>query len=96
MDLTRREYSMHGHNSLLKDFIHHNETRLKKLQDDARISQVEKIEAFELSELFWTNLDKAETFWSLYCICRDENQMVIDFQIVRNSYEWSLWAIILD
>lgn len=41
MDLTRREYSMHGHNSLLKDFIQHNESRLKKLQDDARISQVE-------------------------------------------------------
>lgn len=41
MDLTRREYSMHGHNSLLKDFIHHNETRLKKIQDDARISQVQ-------------------------------------------------------
>lgn len=42
MDLTRREYSMHGHNSLLKDFIHHNEARLKKLLDDARIAQVEK------------------------------------------------------
>uniref|UniRef100_A0A672M940 ADP-ribosylation factor-like protein 6-interacting protein 6 n=1 Tax=Sinocyclocheilus grahami TaxID=75366 RepID=A0A672M940_SINGR len=39
MDLTRREYSMHGHNSLLKDFIHHNEARLKKLLDDARIAQ---------------------------------------------------------
>ncbi len=42
MDLTKREYSMHGHNSLLKDFIHHNEARLKKLLDDARIAQVEK------------------------------------------------------
>lgn len=42
MDLTRRENSMHGHNSLLKDFIHHNEARLKKLLDDARIAQVEK------------------------------------------------------
>ena len=40
MDLTRREYSMHGHNSLLKDFVHHTEARLKKLQDDARIAQV--------------------------------------------------------
>lgn len=39
MDLTKREYSMHGHNSLLKDFIHHNEARLKKLLDDARIAQ---------------------------------------------------------
>lgn len=58
MDLTRREYSMHGHNSLLKDFIHHNETRLKKLQDDARISQVQK--NFELCELFgadWAGQD---------------------------------------
>lgn len=42
LDLTRREFSMHGHNSLLKDFIHHNEARLKKLLDDARIAQVEK------------------------------------------------------
>uniref|UniRef100_A0A8C2F926 FH2 domain-containing protein n=1 Tax=Cyprinus carpio TaxID=7962 RepID=A0A8C2F926_CYPCA len=39
MDLTRRECSMHGHNSLLKDFIHHHEAKLKKLLDDARIAQ---------------------------------------------------------
>ncbi|KAJ8392687.1 hypothetical protein AAFF_G00073610 [Aldrovandia affinis] len=39
MDLTKREYSMHGHNTLLKDFIAHNEGKLKKLQDDAKISQ---------------------------------------------------------
>ncbi|KAA0713216.1 Formin-like protein 3 [Triplophysa tibetana] len=39
MELTKREYSMHGHNSLLKDFIHHHEARLKKLLDDARIAQ---------------------------------------------------------
>lgn len=40
MDLTRREYSMHGHNTLLKDFIHLNESKLKKIQDDAKIAQV--------------------------------------------------------
>lgn len=39
MDLTRREYSMHGHNTLFKDFIHLNESKLKKLQDDAKIAQ---------------------------------------------------------
>lgn len=39
MDLTKREYSMHGHNTLLKDFITHNEGKLKKLQDDAKIAQ---------------------------------------------------------
>lgn len=40
MDLTRREYSMHGHNTMLKDFIQLNENKLKKLQDDAKIAQV--------------------------------------------------------
>lgn len=40
MELTKREYSMHGHNTMLKDFIAHNESKLKKLQDDAKISQV--------------------------------------------------------
>lgn len=40
MDLTKREYSMHGHNTMLKDFITHNEGKLKKLQDDAKIAQV--------------------------------------------------------
>lgn len=40
MDLTRREYSMHGHNTMLKDFIQQNENKLKKLQDDAKIAQV--------------------------------------------------------
>lgn len=39
MDLTRKEYSMHGHNTLLKDFIQQNENKLKKLQDDAKIAQ---------------------------------------------------------
>ncbi|XP_048048882.1 formin-like protein 2 isoform X2 [Megalobrama amblycephala] len=39
MDLTRREYSMHGHNTMLKDFIQQNENKLKKLQDDAKIAQ---------------------------------------------------------
>ncbi|XP_052004370.1 formin-like protein 2 isoform X2 [Xyrauchen texanus] len=39
MDLSRREYSMHGHNTLLKDFILQNENKLKKLQDDAKIAQ---------------------------------------------------------
>lgn len=43
MDLTRREYSMHGHNTLFKDFIHLNESKLKKLQDDAKIAQVQII-----------------------------------------------------
>lgn len=41
MELTKREYSMHGHNTMLKDFITHNESKLKKLQDDAKIAQVE-------------------------------------------------------
>ncbi|KAJ8255781.1 hypothetical protein COCON_G00196450 [Conger conger] len=39
MELTKREYSMHGHNTMLKDFIAHNEGRLKKLQDDAKVAQ---------------------------------------------------------
>ncbi|MBN3323983.1 FMNL2 protein, partial [Atractosteus spatula] len=39
MDLTKREYSMHGHNTMLKDFINQNEGKLKKLQDDAKIAQ---------------------------------------------------------
>ncbi|KPP77435.1 Formin-like protein 2-like [Scleropages formosus] len=39
LELTRREYSMHGHNTLLKDFIAVNEGKLKKLQDDAKIAQ---------------------------------------------------------
>lgn len=40
MDLTKREYTMHDHNMLLKEFILHNEGKLKKLQDDAKIAQV--------------------------------------------------------
>lgn len=40
MDLTKREYTMHDHNTLLKEFILHNEGKLKKLQDDAKIAQV--------------------------------------------------------
>lgn len=40
MELTKREYSMHGHNTMLKDFIAHSEAKLKKLQDDAKIAQV--------------------------------------------------------
>lgn len=40
LELTKREYSMHGHNTMLKDFITHNESKLKKLQDDAKIAQV--------------------------------------------------------
>nr|XP_055070599.1 formin-like protein 2 isoform X3 [Misgurnus anguillicaudatus] len=39
MDLTKREYSMHGHNTMLKDVIQQNENKLKKLQDDAKIAQ---------------------------------------------------------
>ncbi|MBZ3869469.1 Formin-like protein 2 [Sciurus carolinensis] len=39
MDLTKREYTMHDHNTLLKEFIFHNEAKLKKLQDDAKIAQ---------------------------------------------------------
>ena len=31
---------MHDHNTLLKEFILHNEGKLKKLQDDAKIAQV--------------------------------------------------------
>lgn len=44
MDLTRREYSMHGHNTLLKDFIAPNEGKLKKLQDDAKVAQVRGVQ----------------------------------------------------
>uniref|UniRef100_A0A4W5RM55 Formin-like 2b n=1 Tax=Hucho hucho TaxID=62062 RepID=A0A4W5RM55_9TELE len=43
MELSWREYSMHGHNPLLKDFISKHETRLQKLQEDAHIAQ----DAFE-------------------------------------------------
>ncbi|NXG15223.1 FMNL2 protein, partial [Grallaria varia] len=39
LELTKREYSMHDHNTMLKDFIHSNEGKLKKLQDDAKIAQ---------------------------------------------------------
>lgn len=39
MELTKREYSMHGHNTMLKDFITLNESKLKKLQDEAKIAQ---------------------------------------------------------
>lgn len=39
MELTKREYTMHDHNTLLKEFILNNEGRLKKLQDDAKIAQ---------------------------------------------------------
>jgi hypothetical protein len=38
--LTKREYTMHDHNTLLKEFLIHNEGKLKKLQDDAKIAQV--------------------------------------------------------
>lgn len=44
MELTKREYSMHGHNTMLREFIAHNESKLKKLQDDAKIAQVKKKE----------------------------------------------------
>lgn len=39
MELTWREFSVQ-HNSTLKDFISRNESRLGKLQEDARIAQV--------------------------------------------------------
>ncbi|KAM9700067.1 formin-like protein 2 isoform 5-T5 [Menidia menidia] len=42
MELTWREFSV-SHNSTLKDFISRNESRLSKLQEDARIAQ----DAFE-------------------------------------------------
>lgn len=45
MELTKREYSMHGHNTMLKEFIAHNESKLKKLQDDAKIAQVTRARA---------------------------------------------------
>lgn len=40
LELTKREYTMHDHNTMLKDFIQSNEGKLKKLQDDAKIAQV--------------------------------------------------------
>lgn len=45
MELTKREYSMHGHNTMLKEFIGQNESKLKKLQDDAKIAQVRRAPA---------------------------------------------------
>lgn len=39
MELTWREFSVQ-HNSTLKDFISRHESRLSKLQEDARIAQV--------------------------------------------------------
>ncbi|XP_043549685.1 formin-like protein 2 isoform X3 [Chiloscyllium plagiosum] len=39
MDLTKREYTMHEHNVVLKEFLNANEGKLKKLQEDAKISQ---------------------------------------------------------
>ncbi|NWW46591.1 FMNL2 protein, partial [Pedionomus torquatus] len=39
LDLTKREYTMHDHNTMLKEFIQNNEGKLKKLQDDAKIAQ---------------------------------------------------------
>lgn len=39
MELTWREFSVQ-HNATLKDFISRNESRLNKLQEDARIAQV--------------------------------------------------------
>ena len=43
MDLTKREYQMHGTNTLLRDFIALNEGKLKKLQEDAKVAQVRSI-----------------------------------------------------
>lgn len=40
LDLTKREFTMHDHNTMLKEFIQTNEGKLKKLQDDAKIAQV--------------------------------------------------------
>ncbi|XP_061734959.1 formin-like protein 2 isoform X2 [Nerophis ophidion] len=54
MELTKREYSMHGHNTMLKDFIMHNESKLKKLQDDAKIAQ----DAFEEAVKFFGESSK--------------------------------------
>lgn len=39
MELTWREFSVQ-HNATLKDFISRHESRLNKLQEDARIAQV--------------------------------------------------------
>uniref|UniRef100_A0A8C1T5L2 Formin-like 2a n=1 Tax=Cyprinus carpio TaxID=7962 RepID=A0A8C1T5L2_CYPCA len=50
MDLMRREYSMHGHNTLLRDFIQQNENKLKKLQDDAKIAQLKRSHHEQSSE----------------------------------------------
>ncbi|XP_019714625.1 formin-like protein 2 [Hippocampus comes] len=54
MELTKREYSMHGHNTMLKDFIAHNESKLKKLQDDAKIAQ----DAFDEAVKFYGESSK--------------------------------------
>uniref|UniRef100_A0A8D0CEX5 Formin like 2 n=1 Tax=Scleropages formosus TaxID=113540 RepID=A0A8D0CEX5_SCLFO len=54
MDLSRREYSIHGHNVLLKDFIALNEGRLKQLQDDAKVAQ----DAFEDAVKFYGESSK--------------------------------------
>lgn len=43
MELTWREFSV-SHNATLKDFISRNESRLHKLQEDARIAQVRRMQ----------------------------------------------------
>lgn len=46
MELTWREFSVQ-HNGTLKDFISRNESRLSKLQEDARIAQVRRLTTFD-------------------------------------------------
>uniref|UniRef100_A0A3B3VFQ4 FH2 domain-containing protein n=1 Tax=Poecilia latipinna TaxID=48699 RepID=A0A3B3VFQ4_9TELE len=53
MELTWREFSV-SHNATLKDFISRNESRLNKLQEDARIAQ----DAFEDAVKFFGESSK--------------------------------------
>lgn len=51
MELTWREFSVQ-HNATLKDFISRNESRLNKLQEDARIAQVRPHATLMMSPLW--------------------------------------------
>ncbi|NWV29706.1 FMNL2 protein, partial [Origma solitaria] len=52
LELTKREYTMHDHNTMLKDFIQSNEGKLKKLQDDAKIARTQALRLCLLQDAF--------------------------------------------
>uniref|UniRef100_A0A1A8KL31 Formin-like 2b n=1 Tax=Nothobranchius kuhntae TaxID=321403 RepID=A0A1A8KL31_NOTKU len=79
MELTWREFSV-SHNATLKDFISRNESRLNKLQEDARIAQ----DAFEDAVKFFGESSKTmppSVFFPIYVrfikayrVAEDENE----------------------